>query len=480
MGIQLDWQVEADRARQFATEDPEAKHQRQRRRRRVLIAVLIVAAILTGTFLAVKWRLNQVEDRIEQDLINTVEVELAALRINNRENFMSVQRSASEEWLDSQRQLFDEYQDLKQARLLTTDYNIVDVTFDEDPPRGRVLLEYEIGDRPYRMAWFYWRYNDLIDEDSEEVIQNGWRHVPPDTEFWGKAHDIDRANVHLNYNDLDKELAQSLAPRLQQWWSEGCVVLQCSSPLPKLTVNIVPETMEQPRWNLYDRWTIDISSPLIFGRAPVDVMPPPELFQTLLDMLSQRMIDHRLGLTFSASPYSDAYWINDQLSGWLQANITDGQVDGSAFINSLNAQFGDDFANRMLQILGPQLEIGYLQNLVGVPVDDLADEQLNALVWTDFFQWRLQAEQQAIIEQNDIVFRNLYDTSDGNALALAQQEFTGRDVSRPVPQVLGVVITRDELGRRVANVNVAPDPNNPSVQVTLIYRWSATTWKRIS
>lgn len=472
MGIQLDWQVESEQARQTATEDPNSKFSRRRRRRRMLAGMILLGLLVFAVIFVVTWRLKQVENRIESDLRDTVEVELAALRIGNYNNFMMVQRSASDEWIEGQQTLFVDYQQLKQEGLLGTDDRIVDVNIDPDQPRARVVIEQIIGGEPYRLVWFYWRYND-VDGD-----QNGWRHVPPDIEFWGDRHTISRESVAVTYRDLDKALAEALAPMIENWWQSGCDALGCPVQ-EKLMVSIVPQTLPGPMWDLYEPYTLLVPSPLVDGRASYGQLPSPELQAMLQEMISERLITMSAGIDFSPSPYTDTFWLYGELIAELQASFGNGS--GSVFFNALQALYGADIVEQFIGYFGPGADIGTLQNVVnpGVQIPDLPDEELNNWAWAEFFQWRLRAEQVAQGADPDS-FRNLYDTSDGNALAVAQQRFENRDASSPIPRVLDVTIARDEFGRRIANVLVLPDPGDENVQVTIVFRWTATTWKRIT
>lgn len=473
MGIQLDWQVESEQARQKATEDPNAKFGRRRRRRRMLLGIILVIFLISAVITIVQWRLGVVEDRIRQDLIDTVNVELTALRIGNYRNFMSVQRSASEEWVSGQISFYDDYQSRKADGQLGTDDEIVDVSIDPDQPRARVLIEQTINGEPYRLVWFYWRYNDLESE------QNGWRHVPPDVEYWGDKKTIDGENTRIIYNELDTDLGKTLAPLAEQWWNDGCALLECDSQ-PILTVQIVPETLNEPMWDLYDPLLLRVPSPLIDGRAYYGQIPDPQLEQALQRMIADKLMEVRIGIDLNPSPYTDTYWIYEEIITELLA-VFNPSRSGSAFFNSLESLYGDDFLARVMQSFGPGNDIGILQNVINpaVPVPDLPDEELNQFYWSDFFQWRLRAEQ--VAQGNDPnAFREFYDTLDGDALAVAQQRFENRDPNSPIPRVISVNVSRDSFGRRIANVEVYPNPEDESVQVTIVFRWTGTTWKRIT
>jgi hypothetical protein len=432
----------------------------------------IVVTVLGSVLIAIQWRLNDVENQLEQDLRDTVEIELAALRIGNRQNFMDVQRSASQDWLNSQEALFDEYQQIKQLGE-PGNYKILDVTLDDERPRARVLIEQVINGQKFRTVWFYWRYNDLEGE------QNGWRHVPPDVEFWGAEHTLKNNFSQVVYYDLDKTLAEKIAPLIEQWWREGCTLLSCPNAVPRLTITIVPHTMPGPTWDLYDFYNIVIPSPLIEGRANYSQLPDPQLVATLRAMVFERVVEAHTNEDIQASPYTDTYWIATTAQNWLQEKVGGQEQAGSAFFDTLVSVFGADFPGRMMQNFTANTDIGFMQLALGLPVPQLTDEQINALAWSEFFQWRLRAEQAAQGIDPE-AYRTLYDTLDGNAMTVASERFANRNPNSPIPRVVGVTINFDEFGRRLANVAVLPNPDDSATQAIILFRWTGTTWKRIN
>ena len=113
MGIRLDWEIEADKKNIRGTgEDPNARRARYGARVRVLFAIGIVLGLLAALAFFVADRLDQVNDEIEQVLRDTVDAEIAALRIGDWNAFVDYQRSASDVWIEQQRVLFEDYQSL--------------------------------------------------------------------------------------------------------------------------------------------------------------------------------------------------------------------------------------------------------------------------------------------------------------------------------------------------------------------------------
>jgi hypothetical protein len=138
MGIQLDWQVESERKQRRATEDPEAKRWRRKQRRKLIFATVALATVVCGVIGAIIWRLNSVDAAYRRDLEDTVDVEIRALKVGDEDNYMSIRRSGSDYWLETQRQTFQEYQTVKRAGQLELTGNILDLEMDIDESRARV------------------------------------------------------------------------------------------------------------------------------------------------------------------------------------------------------------------------------------------------------------------------------------------------------------------------------------------------------
>jgi len=94
MGIKLDWQVESEQSNIKATEDPQAQLRRRQARRQLILLLLLVVCLLSLAGAAVIWRLQQVDDRIRQDLLDTIAIEVTALRIGDFANYMAIHSSS--------------------------------------------------------------------------------------------------------------------------------------------------------------------------------------------------------------------------------------------------------------------------------------------------------------------------------------------------------------------------------------------------
>ncbi|MBN2305053.1 MAG: hypothetical protein JXQ72_11275 [Anaerolineae bacterium] len=474
MGIKLDWQVESEETHVTATEDPTARRRRHRARYRALALVIALAAVVGIVIAALAWRLDRVDNQYRQDLLDTVEIEITALRLGDYANFMAVQRSASDAFLLEQGRVFEDYQELKRAGRVNLTGGVIDVVIDE--LRGRVVIEEIIDGVPYHVVWFYWYYEDGGD-------QGGWRRVPDDLTFWGEEHEIDKGPARISYRDLDRALADALAPRLADWWTRGPALVGATlNPPPPVQVEIVAERPAAVEWAAYAPWTLRITSPLV-DRARADAALPPGLEYTIAEQVAARLVSYAAG-EIQPVGYSDAAWLQTEITRWLAGALVYGEGASPApgLTDSLIAAYGGSAPVTLLAGLGLDSTLdSVLQTVTGVPLPLMSVEVLGALDWRGFFQWRLERE-----------FALLADSAGGGAfLALydmetvyASNEATVRledpaYAARPVPQVNAVRITRDEASQTYAYVDVSGvEPGNAASLDVIIWRLAGGSWRR--
>ncbi|GAB4419905.1 MAG: hypothetical protein Kow00106_16270 [Anaerolineae bacterium] len=475
MGIKLDWQVEAEQTRIRATEDPAALRRRQQVRRQFVLLLLALTALvgLIGAFTL--WRLRQVDEQLRRDLLDTVAVEVAALRLGNYANYMAVQRSASDAFLLEQSQRFEDYQTLKATHRVSLEGKVVSLTIDDQ--RARVVLEETIDGIPYHVVWFYWHY-----EDGATSGQGGWRHVPDDLTFWGEERSLQTNHVRILYRALDEALAQALLTSLESWWQEGCAILTCAPPPPPVTVEIVPERPKTVTWAAHDPWLLRVSSPLV-GRARADTPLSPELASEIVNQLAIRLVYYATGE--SAPPfYSDAAWLQGQVAGWLAAQMDGRPADAPVFVRSLIAHYGANAPVTLLRALSGQVTLDHaLTALTGTTLPLLTVEQLNALDWRDFFQWRLTLESQLLAQPNGSgAFLALYDLQNTAASSEASLRLESPAyAAQVVPQVITVIIGRDEASQTYAYAETTRVENGVTIPGgTVIWRLAEGSWKRVN
>lgn len=230
--IRFEWEVEADTIDQSDGEDPQLKRVRRQMlyRRLVLVALLAVACLLGG--LALHLRLVQVRNEIAQQLIDTIKVEVAALRIGDRGTFLQIQ-SGDDNWLAEQSTLFEKVQAQKAADTIELSGDILSVTIEGE--RARVLVREDVNGLPYARLSFYARADGV------------WRHAAPDFAFWGERQQDESSRVIVRYRDADASFAQQLVDDLAMWLEAQCAALGCDSGA-QLQIDIVPEAEEAMTW----------------------------------------------------------------------------------------------------------------------------------------------------------------------------------------------------------------------------------------
>ncbi len=456
MGIRLDWEIEAeqDHRQQSAGEDPDARRKRRRGRLRFFLVLFVLLALVGAAVGAVVLRLRQVDWEAEQLMRDSVTAEITTLRLGDYNAFLSMQRSATDDWEQQQEATFARYQTLKQAQRINLTGQILDATVDGS--RGRVKIEEIVDGIPYGRIWFYWRYDD------------GWHHVPPDYTFWGAAETLKTDHVTVYYHDVDADVAHEIALNLAQWLQTGCAALTCGVS-PSLVVDIVPDPMMQIGWSPVnspaDVWTLQLPSPYVSG-ARLD-----QVFDTGMQVAAATQIADRLVGGVSPLYPADASFLQEAMSRWLVKRFA--QVETNSYlISSLAQNYGDAAVGQLLQALQPASDISVISGVTGTSLD------VANLDWRDFSTWRLTLESQLSAERDETNFLALYDQNDEAVRNQAYARYNAGEGSDP-RSVVSAVNERDANGvpqlRAVVQVG-----NPPSGEEEVIFRLVDGVWKRAS
>jgi hypothetical protein len=468
MGIRLDWEIEADQRSYGAVEDPVLRRARRAARVR-LFAILVVLALMgSGLIAALLLRWTDLNRREERFLRDTVETEIVALRTGNRIVFDDLQRSDDQAWLDSQAALFDEYQALLQAdssAQLTG--NILDVTIDGQ--RGRVAVEEIIGGVSYTRVWFYFRYPDDANQDDQI---DGWRHVPPDYEFWGAPRVFDGDRVTVNYRALDADVAQAVGEALNAWVTQGCAALECPA-FPDVIVNILPDDgIPGIDWLEADPWQIVFPSPYI-RRARTDQPFSPELRAQVAALLAERLVSL---VTNNLVPVSgtDAHFLRDAAARWLIGQFA--RINTGAYlIDSLASTYGEAVIGQMLRALQPDSSVALISQVTGgAPLNQ------PGLDWRDYFTWRQTLELELIAAQDYAGFMAIYDLRDGTLQPIVDERFS---VTNPIEPRQAVLVQPGEAaadGSPQVLVTVQAGAEGSTRQELVVYRLVNNLWLRAS
>ncbi len=389
MGVKLEWEIEDEQvAYKDLGENPQDVRQRRANRVRTLVAMLIVAGTIVAVVVLVLARLWYVDRTIRNELRETVEAEVAALRIGDIAAFLYVQRSESDAWMLGQTDQFWGYQQLKLDHDLELTGKVLDLVVDEN--RGRALVEEVIDGARYQRLWFYWRYAD------------GWRHVPSDVTFWGDLDAYEGNATRIEYGELDSELANELGPTVDVLWQQACIWLACTESLPPLTVRVMAEPSVGVSWSPDEANVLRIASPLT-RRAKADVVLEPGTARAIGTLLAERLVSHaQHGMT--AQVGTDADFLQGALENWLVGRfLGDGGVMGSSYVESIVQSYGEHAVGLLTQALQPDSTIRVLSAIFVTPLDQLRVE------WREYFQWRLALEPFMLSQGNQAGFLSLYD-----------------------------------------------------------------------
>jgi hypothetical protein len=421
MSLRLDWEIESEdrHIRQKSGEDPEARRQRRRRRLKLLLIPLILIGIVAGIVGGILLRLRDVEARVEQALIDTVDAEVATLRIGDEQGFLNFQRSATDAWYAAQQEAFSYYQTLKINDGIRLTGQIVDTVVDGS--RARVQVQEIIDSAPYVRTWFYWRYED------------GWRHVPPDYTFWGEARTLEADGLTIRYGAVDESLAQAMRATVEGWLQTGCASLGCGA-LPALRIEIVPDPGLKTGWSADDDWLLRVRSPytdLARMDAPFDFSLQFEMANLLAERLVA-VVSNGLQPVYPA----DAYYLRSSIVSWLVGRFA--SVNTNTFLlTSLAQNYGDEAVGALLKSLTPESDASVLNGVTGSATLAQAD-----LDWRDFLTWRLALEGELIQRADEGNYLALYDTRDETVRSLAYERYN----AGPVTRSRVVVSTTPETG----------------------------------
>jgi hypothetical protein len=429
MGIKLDWEIESAQARTRNTggEDPEAARYRRNLRWRFLALVFVLALLIGGVGWFLQHRLNEVNQQLRQQLVDTVSAEAAALRLGDLRAFLALQHTDNNDWETAQLASFEAYQQLKISNTLDLTGNVDAVEFDRNYQRARAQVREVIDGVPYQVLWFYWYFEG-----------RGWVHVAPDYTFWGDEITYSGTHMSVRYRAVDDAFAQAVGLQVEGWFSQACAWFTCTTPL---TMNVVVDPLLKPSWSI-DGAQLLIPSPYT-GRARVDAPFNGDLQRTVATLIAERFIDQALVGREPVYP-ADAFYLRQAVISWLVGRFL-GVETNAHIIESLAQAYGDAAVLRLLQTLQPISDGRVLAQAADVASLDQA-----LLDWRDFLTWRLLLEDDLILRRDDTNYIQLFDTRIDTVRNTAYQRFSdmaqaGRRVvvsAEPVVMTDGTTVLR--------------------------------------
>lgn len=470
--VKLDWDIAAEQGKHRRHQE-EAK---SRRRRfvgffRLLLVVGVIAGLLGFGVYLLSQRWEQVNERTEQLLVETVRAEVAALRSGQRADFMNIQRSGTEDWRLAQELTFERYERLMaEAEEVVLTGQVLDVAI--DGRRARVQVQEIIDGVPYVLTWFYWRWDDELDENGNVTREGGWYHVPPDYTFWGETRRLERERFMLRYRAVDEPMAQQMAQHLERWFAEACAFLPCDE-LPPITVDILNSPLPDARWadNEAGAWQLALASPYI-GRARLDQPFDSARQLEVATLFATRLVDRVLGNMDMQFP-SDAYYLRDATITWLTGRFVQLRTP-STLIESIADNYGTDAIAALLANLQPDARLSVLASSLGAPT--IAELTVD---WSAFLRWRLQMEADFIEQGNRDAVLLFYDLRDSALIAAVDERVSNRRVERDI-SIVGVTQAAAVDGTPQLHATVQFNDGTQVLQQVIVFNLVDGTWLRAS
>ncbi len=249
--------------------------------RPVTIAILMALVVLLGALLGFRQvgkYLNQTTSTVEEDIMASHAIVMAASQESDKEILVSVLSGRDPSWTEMQLQLLDLEQLFDRSAIglswlpdnlpgdvaisLSTDLNQAEVT---------VSQEYEVVSFSNR--------EQIINLQQTVVYRRSddrWLLSPPDIEFWGDRIRVNGRFAEVTFPERDEDLGRRLAADLESVLAGACNQLEgllCSGEI-RLYVNLVsdPQSMLEliePLSRLEDGPDIFLPTPTLIG-VPTD------------------------------------------------------------------------------------------------------------------------------------------------------------------------------------------------------------------
>jgi len=453
--IRLEWNIESNKTSKLDSEDPAARRARRRRMLRLLLLIGILVGTIIAGLLLVRQRLLDVQNQVELLLRDTVRAEAAALRIGDLAAFLDIQRSATDEWLNTQQATYQEYTHMKARQDLKLTGGIL--ALDIDGQRGRVLVEEIIDGTPYAKVWFYWRYAD------------GWHHVPPDYTFWGEESSIESDSLRIQYREVDETFAQQLNKTITAWLDQGCDILNCGS-LPPMSIDIVTDSPKAVSWSDESRLRMLMQSPYVHG-ARADMPFDTQLQLETAKLLAEQLIKAQTGNLTVSYPH-DVFQLWQSVRAYLVEQFA--QIDtGTALVKSLASQYGSNKIGQLVSRFTATADMSIIQQVIPAPIGQAG------LDWRGFISWRLNTEDQLIANRAENAWLNLYDLTEETVRAAAYERYHANLPPQP-KQVIAQIVQRGSDGAPQLRATVRTGAGNTFHDHIIRFNLVKGIWKRAS
>jgi hypothetical protein len=465
MGIQLDWEVEAEQSSQKSIgEDPASKRNRRRGTLKLLLIVAIIGGVIIGLLSFLLDQIDRVNEQMEIALRDTVQAEIASLRIDDWQTYSIIQRSDSPDWRQIQRTQFEQYREILFNENSQLTGQILDIEIDD--PRARVHVQEIVNGVPYTRVWFYWFYEEESMDVDGRALPAGWYHVPPDYTFWGNSQWYEGEYTTIAYRDVDLEFGQALGQKLDQWVSIACEAFTCDY-LPSIRVQVAPQDNKELGWapgEITDDWVLVITSPYA-DRARTDMPFSPELQIEVAQLMAERLT------TFQARAQRmlsvDSQYVQQATIQWLIGKFI--LIDTQSYlIESLAQNYGQKSVGDWVRQVAPMDNISSIVAITNQPIEQ------SQLDWRDFFMWRLN--QESYLAERSLLgeYLMLYDRQE-NIQQEARLRFERRNHTSEL-SVISVGLTSPTDSGETQVLATVVTPENETFQV--LFRAVNNVWLR--
>ena len=457
-GIQFEWDVDSDVQVHKAQPSSQGRKRRWLRAILFLLFPILLISLIVG-FLA--FQLGQIERENIQLLNQTVQAEVAALRLGDEETYLDFQRSATSDWQNAQQNYFAQIQERKLVDSLELSGNVISTEIDDS--RARVQVEEIVNGVPYVNTWFYWHYD-------EEEDRGGWRHVPPDYTFWGDEDVITSDHYRIQFSSVDTLFAQQMEADLDEWYGTACEFVDCASQLDtvfKIVSFAIPNSLISPE----SEQQYLVQSPYI-GRARSD-QPFDNTYRiALATALAEQFLSDA---TEQASflPNTDGSFLRSAIISWMVGNFVEVGTE-SYLIQSIVDNYGTDGLANLIDILDPNSMIAMLPSVV--QVSSIESAQFD---WRDYIDWLINLESQWIVEQNEADWQTIYDFRDESLRQVAYERYRAAQLFPPV-QIISTQLQTESDGTTQLIARVRFGQSGSFTEDIIRYNLVNNIWKRIS
>lgn len=216
----FNWESEEAWDEEIRIEAPDSP---QRPWRRNALIIVLIGILIGGFALFGYQRVNAVNDEISREVISSHSLIQEAVRLQDRELFLSVLSGRSDEWVLTQSELFKQFNlDIRTAVGFVADdtvSNDVTLSVELDPGLNSAAV--------YRVQAYRDRFGESVKLELTDVYRLGqtrWLLAPPEAEFWGEWVEFEELStiVETKFPERDAPYVWVIQQYLENKVAELC------------------------------------------------------------------------------------------------------------------------------------------------------------------------------------------------------------------------------------------------------------------